>query len=78
MAELDAIKPPVEAPATSPDPLVKREADQLEERRKEAEIASLEQDTTARKTYANRVYWLAVGWLIGVLLILLLLFANEI
>lgn len=72
MAELDAIKPPAEAPATSPGPLVKREADQFNERRQEAEIASLEQDTVARKTYANRIYWLAVIWLLAVLAILLI------
>lgn len=72
MADLDSIKPPATAPATSPDPLVRKEADQLEERRQEAEIASLEQDTLARKTYANRIYCLAVVWLLAVLAILLI------
>ena len=72
MADLDSIKPPATAPATSPDPLVEKEVVQLEERRQEAEIASLEQDTAARKTYANRIYCLAVFWLLGVLAILLI------
>jgi len=72
MAELDAIKPPATAPSNQPDPLVVRENKQLEQRRLEAEIQSLEQDTLARKTYANRVYCLAATWLgaVGVILVL--------
>ncbi len=44
----------------------------LYNQRLEAEINDLTQDRDQRKTYANRLYWLIVGWLIVVGLIMLL------
>jgi hypothetical protein len=66
---LDEIKTPGEVRAGAPGSLEFRELAHL---REEAEVASLRQDTAARKTYAERIYRLAVAWLSAVLLILLL------
>ena len=66
---LEDIKSPGEVKAGGPDSIEKREVDYL---RAQAEIEGLRQDILARKTYANRIYWLAVGWLSTVLVILLL------
>ncbi len=40
--------------------------------RRREEIAGLTQDRTQRKKYANRLFWLVVGWLLVVGAILLL------
>ena len=66
---LDDIKAPGEVKAGAPGSLEDREQKHL---REEAEIESLRQDTAARKTYAERIYRLAVVWLSAVLLIVLL------
>jgi hypothetical protein len=33
---------------------------------------SFKQDTTARKMYANRIYWLVVGWIAAMFVIIFL------
>ncbi len=68
---LDDIKEPPLAEAP-PDILAELEVSSFVSLREEAELESLRTDTAARKTYANRIYWLAVVWLSAVLAILLL------
>jgi len=68
---LDVIEAP-KAGAGDPDSLAERERQIYTKNRQEAELESLKTDTAARKTYANRIYWLAVVWLSAVLTILLL------
>ncbi len=73
MAEpsLDDIKAP-QVESGNPDFLAEEERRIYTKNRQEAELESLKTDTAARKTYANRIYWLAIVWLSAVLAILLL------
>jgi hypothetical protein len=71
---LDQIKPPAQVlpPGAAADPLDGKEYELLKQERLKAELESLKVDTEARKTYAERIYRLAVAWLTAVLLVVLL------
>src|SRR5437773_10709172 len=68
---VDDIRPLAEAPSKNADPDTAREEQALENRKKKAEIKSLESDIAARGTYASRIFCLVVGWIIAVFVILL-------
>lgn len=58
-------------PSESPDNWARREHTALELRRIEAELDSLKTDTQAKKTYANRIFYLAAAWLGAVFIVIL-------
>jgi hypothetical protein len=61
----------IAAPPKKPDANSKAEATDYEEAHKDLDLQDKSQYIKARKTYAARVYWLVLGWLIATLLIVL-------
>jgi hypothetical protein len=59
---IDQITSPARTVSKAPDP--KTKAEEAELARYAAETKSLEQDTSERKKYAARIYWLLCGWLV--------------
>lgn len=59
-------------PAKKADEFTRTEEKQIDEELKRADLKSKHQDITERKKYTGRIFWLIVGWLIAVLVILLL------
>jgi hypothetical protein len=58
--------------AKEPDSETRREEEDLERQEREAHLTGILQDIAERKTYANRIFWLLVGWLSGVFTLLML------
>lgn len=58
-------------PDGQPDTETTSEAKDLENARKEAELANLKQDVELRKTYSNRFFWLMCVYLLVVELFLI-------
>lgn len=69
---VDDIRPLVEAPSKNADPETAQEEQALELRRQKAVVKSIEADTAARGTYANRIFCLVLGWIMAVFLVLFL------
>ena len=58
----------------SEDPDVKTVAEKLDIERSQlfAELESFRQDTTERKKYAGRIFWVCAGWVMSIFAILIL------
>jgi hypothetical protein len=56
-----------DAPAgpNEPDSETKKEGEDLARQERLTLLLGIRQDIEERKTYANRVFWLVVGWLVG-------------
>ncbi len=61
------IKPPLQVPAKNPDPETSKANEALKRAYNELVNRQLEQDITERKKYANRSFWLVVGWILAIL-----------
>lgn len=68
----------ISATSTSPpesfqaDERTLQEQDFLAEEAKKAQLASYKQDVEHRAEYAPKIFWLIVGWIIGIFLLLAL------
>ena len=66
------IKPPSQVPAKNPDPETSEANEALKRAYNELVNRQLEQDITERKKYANRSFWLVVGWIVAIFAIIVL------
>jgi hypothetical protein len=76
LVDLTAVNATGIARQSGPDTQTESEADQLEQDRARADLVNLNlqnrslfDDLEARKKFATRIFWLTVGWLIAVLVI---------
>jgi hypothetical protein len=67
---LESIAPPAKPPQRRADPKTKEELDH-QKIMHELERTSFGQDIQGRKTYARCIFWLIVGWLLAMFLLLI-------
>lgn len=70
-ADLAQIVPPANV-SQEPAPETALEKKDLDYQRLKLVLAGLEQDTSERKRYAERFFWLSCGWIVIITLILVL------
>ncbi|HEY3197863.1 MAG TPA: hypothetical protein VGJ57_07600 [Nitrospirales bacterium] len=59
-------------PSSHPDEKTLQEKEDLENQAKQAQLESYIQDVKARGEYARKIFWLIVGWISGMFILLLL------
>ncbi|MEJ7668285.1 MAG: hypothetical protein WKH97_06050 [Casimicrobiaceae bacterium] len=67
---LDVISQPSDAVSRAPDEKTIQEIEDWESQEKAAAVERYTQDTRQRKVFAHLIYWLVVGWIVGVFAVL--------
>jgi len=68
--DLKKIHPELAKVSRKPDKFTDKEKDYLEGEKKRALLVGLLQDIQQRKEFGNKIYWLVVFWVIGILALL--------